>query len=155
MLPAVAGIGSLTGSVITGHQFCLNQLADQSKSQNQFEHVSAVAHYLNALCNLTVIFTSKGQSSDISCLWFFKDWALPKPLTRYVKAFRICLRISRRYYRFLIDSLYSGQPLLPVLFSTESCDSPHHSLWRVKNVCIMCRNSGLSFNTVSRTPHIV
>jgi hypothetical protein len=77
---------------------------------------------------------------------------------------------SVRYSRFLIHSplqfTYSGELILPILFTTESCDSPHHFSRESPFVSIICLNSRLSFNTESQyfsycllqrvtTPHLI
>ncbi len=66
-------------------------------------------------------------------------------LTRYLKAFRIWLRIRGNIHDF-----YCGELTLPVLFTTESCNSSYRSQRGVTNVGIFCRNSGLPFNAGSR-----
>jgi hypothetical protein len=47
--------------------------------------------------------------------------------------------------------IYSRESILPILFTTASCDSPHHFSGESLFVRIICINSRLSFNgTVSR-----
>jgi hypothetical protein len=112
----------------------------------------------------------KGQSNEIFYLWFFHWWTPLKPLTRFLKTFRIWLRIQwdiHDIWMTLRCNIYcSGESIFPVLFTTESCDSPHHFGGESPFVSIICIKSRLSFNTESQyspdwllrrvtTPHLI
>ncbi len=94
----------------------------------------------------------KGQSNEIFYLHFFHRWTSPKPLTRYLKTFRIQLRIRGDIRDFLLTLRYYLQRrvILPVLFNTQSCDSPVHYSGESLFVRIIRINTRLSFNTESR-----
>ncbi len=51
---------------------------------------------------------------------------------------------------WLYAAIYSGESILPVLFTTEWCNSPHHFGGESPFVSIICINSSLLFNTESR-----
>jgi hypothetical protein len=96
--------------------------------------------------------TLKGQSKEIFTSDFFNDGLLSSPLIGYLKTFRIWLRIrwDIRGFCWLSAVIYSGELILLVLFTTESCNSPHHFGGESPFVSIICINSRLSFNTESR-----
>ncbi len=100
----------------------------------------------------------KEQPNKIFCLSFVHEWLPSKLLTRYLKAFQIWLKVEEKFaiFDWLSAIFYSGELILPVLFCMESCNSSHHLLRGVTNVWIvLCRNSGLPFNTEVDTPRIV
>ncbi len=76
----------------------------------------------------------------------------PKPLTRYWKTFQIWLRIrwDVRDFWLTLRYFYSRESILPILFTTESCASPHRYSGESLFVRIMCINSRLSFKAESR-----
>ncbi len=53
-------------------------------------------------------------------------------------------------FDWLSAVIYSWESILPVLFTTASCDSPHHFGGKSPFVSIICINSRLSFNMESR-----
>ncbi len=59
---------------------------------------------------------------------------------------------SVRYSQFFINSakIFSRESIFPVLFTTESCDSPHHFGGESPFVSNICINFRLLFNTESQ-----
>ncbi len=88
---------------------------------------------------------------------FFTDRFLSSPL-------RGISRLSEFGFEFgeiftisdwLSAVIYSGESILPVMFTTERCDSPHHFGGESPFVSIICTNSSCCLIRRVDTPHIV
>jgi hypothetical protein len=73
------------------------------------------------------VFTLKGQFNENFTFDFFTGGLLTSSYSVF-KDFINLASTSRIYLRFLTDPplLFMAQSILPVLFHTASCDSPHH-----------------------------
>jgi hypothetical protein len=83
---------------------------------------------------------------------FLTDGLLPRTLLSIKRLFKFGFEFDEIFaiFDWLSAIIYSGESILPVLFTTESCDSPYHFSGETLFVRIICINSRMSFNTESR-----
>ncbi len=78
--------------------------------------------------------------------YFSKDGHFPSPLLS-LRLFEFVFECEEiiAIFDWLSAIIYSRELILPVLFNTESCDSPHNFSWVSLFVRIICMYSRLSF----------
>ncbi len=88
---------------------------------------------------------------------FFKDGFIPSPILGIYRFFEFAFKFQEIFaiFNWLSAIIYSGESILPILFNTESCNSPYHYSRESLFVRIICINSCLSFSTDSRYSRIV
>ncbi len=87
----------------------------------------------------------KGQSNEIFASDYFTNRFLLSLLLCIWRLFEFGFEFGEIFaiFYWLSAIVYSGELILPVLFTTESCDSSYCSQRGVKNVWIFCRNSAI------------
>ncbi len=141
-----------TGNGIRKHQLNKQQLSKRQLSIQQESKQRLIYWQIIQSRNL------KERSDEIFYLRFFHKWTPHKPLTRYLKTFRI--GIWTHWDILIFDRLSaiidSGESILPMKFTTESCNSPHRLSRESLFIRIICINSRLSFTTESHysPPHL-